>query len=214
MDKKKKAILLFTIVVLIALFLIWFLPKFWVIHNHFSKVSKAEQETNIYIKMKTYKETGNQITELLQKDGTYVLKATMRDEQDQPITYIEWSDSKTRYSISEKNKTASYDTNVRKKSWLSHTKLLLMETASIWDEIRLAFEATITSDMANGKPCNLVKIGSTKYWIETETGLLVSCIEGYENITIYEYHFGEITDDQVRLPDLTGYKVEKANQIQ
>lgn len=56
----------------------------------------------------------------------------------------------------------------------------------------------------------IMPISNMKMWIDTETGLLVQSVvqsKGKEIKTVYNVKLNEVTEDDVAIPDLTGYEV-------
>ena len=89
---------------------------------------------------------------------------------------------------------------------------------TVWQNLLLSLTTSITEEECNGKDCYKVNLQGMKVWIDKESYLDIRMSNGYIKnsdgteepmITNYEYEFGNVTDEQVAKPDLTGYKIQE-----
>lgn len=93
------------------------------------------------------------------------------------------------------------------------------ENLSAWQNFLLSLRTIITTEEYKGKECYKINIiGYSEIWVDKETGLEIRKYDGYsknsEGIrkSIYndfDYEFGTVTDEDVKRPDLTGYKIQR-----
>ncbi len=93
------------------------------------------------------------------------------------------------------------------------------------------FNTELHSDtIGSNKPYYVLSKTNGEYWIDKETGLVIRDIERQvdydyyleegnralksinDRITIYEYKFDTVTDEDLEVPDYTGYMVEERTE--
>lgn len=83
----------------------------------------------------------------------------------------------------------------------------------------MSLRTIITNENYKGKECYKINIiGYVEIWIDKETGLEIKKSAGYSQndegirksiYNDYDYEFGTVTEEDVKKPDLTGYKIQK-----
>lgn len=80
-------------------------------------------------------------------------------------------------------------------------------TENLWDTIQYAFNSKFTSEVYNGMNC--YRIYNNKYeqtFINKEDFRPVRIVNGSTDYS-YEYAINEVTDEQVKFPDISGYEI-------
>lgn len=234
-----KSILIALGIILILCFALY-LYKFIIVNSFLSKAEKTLKTNNLYketIQMMGDNQTS--VTKTYYKDGKYKSVSEMYSDNGVEVYDIKYAsvDAEERIVIHEKEKRVTKETGKVTKMMNQEENLkfvpFVQNRNSLLLKLGTAFYMSITTDNH--------KIGREYYvlrnqfeanqrweiWIDKETGLPLKEVnkEGAEtrfvgtdivkevrdNTQEYQYEFGIVTDEDVEIPDLSGYQIEYVN---
>lgn len=234
-----KSILIAIGIILILCFVLY-LYKFVIVNSFISKAEKTLKTNNLYketIQMMGDNQTS--VTKTYYKDGKYKSVWEMYSDNGVEVYNIQYAsvDAEERIVINEKEKKVTKETGKFTKMMNQEENLksapFVQNRNSLLLKLGTAFYMSITTDN--------YKIGREYYvlrnqfepnqrweiWIDKETGLPLKEVnkEGVEtrfigtdivkevrdNTQEYQYEFGIVTDEDVEIPDLSGYQIEYVN---
>lgn len=206
--------------ILVAIFIGNTIRKFYILNTY-------TVATSIYKEKDNYKKTitqsngtkdGVQFTIQGYKKGDKTLVTSMLSGERKLVSYY---DAQTKESIVKIDSNGDKVAIVKQDEDMSPAPSIDITgwytTDSAWLNFLMALQSKITSEECNGKQCYKIEINGAKIWIDKETHLDTKTINGYTknsqgvetpNIQDYEYEFDTVTDEQVKKPDITGYKVQ------
>lgn len=213
MEKKKhpilKGILIGTAVV-IAILAIHFMRNYVIISQIAEKQAKLQEKQNYYYLTEHINDSEAElvVVEFYYKDGKH--KKVLDAGENRKITI--WVDEETKEAI----------------SLFPHAKLAIFsEDAYATKGVIPCFinnfipsyilGSFITNDIIDGKECYKINLSGAKTYIDKSDGTVLKSINGkviiqneeYDSITIYrDWKFGELTDEDLARPNLTGYEVK------
>ena len=218
-----KFLLKMILIILLLLIIIIIGRKAFVIKDLQNKISEFTDKTNYSISVNSYYGDRLSYTEYLIKDeNTYLYTTGLVNEEN----------NHKRIIFSNKEKTNEYiQTNESKIAMLNSDTSAKIEipnyikTDNAKDFILLLFKAKITSVKCNGKECYEIKNienpdlvytenGYATVYIDKETGLIERTIdrnaknEEKDRVTDYNYEFDNVTDEDIKEPDISEYEVK------
>lgn len=215
--KKKVGIIIFVVIVLIimAVFIGKRIYYFTVIRNVYEAIENFRNEDNRYYAVTITNNNMTKVEEILVKDN----RVKWNEKKDNMRVYCEWKDfnDNEEYSIIFKNKTFSVNNLL-----MVEPKFLKNLPNAVLDIFRgnqfnikefQKIERVLPVDYNNQK-CYKIITDKETLIVDQETYLpiyySVETINSEENIkllteTTYEFKVGEVTDEDIALPDLTGY---------
>lgn len=223
--KKNKVlkIILIVVLVLIAIVAIYILRNYIIISKISNKQKELANKTNYYYKFETYgieEKDDKTITECYYKDGKGIEKYG-----NQKYGYcIEWFDNNTKEKIViDTSKSTAKIYEGKESSFM--LPIVTFDKSTVKDKLEDSI-SYITYEDINGKKCYKIKplqgviITSNIYYINAENGawarISMGNIKGNENniriLDYIDYKFDEVTDEDVKRPDLTGYEVTYYNE--
>ncbi len=234
-----KSILIAIGIILILSFVLY-LYKFIIVNSFMSKAEKTLKTNNLYketVQMMSDNETS--VTRIYYKDGKYKSVWEMYSDDGVELYMTQYAsiNAEERIVINEKEKKVTKETGKFTKMMNQEENLksapFVQNRNSLLLKLGTAFYMSITTDN--------YKIGREYYvlrnqfepnqrweiWIDKETGLPLKEVnkEGVEthftgtnivkevrdNTQEYQYEFGIVTDEDVEVPDLSGYQIEYVN---
>lgn len=215
--KKKVGIIIFVVIVLIimAVFIGKRIYYFTVIRNVYEAIENFRNEDNRYYAVTITNNNMTKVEEILVKDN----RVKWNEKKDNMRVYCEWKDfnDNEEYSIIFKNKTFSVNNLL-----MVEPKFLKNLPNAVLDIFRgnqfnikefQKIERVLPVDYNNQK-CYKIITDKETLIVDQETYLpiyySVETINSEENIkllteTTYEFKVGEVTDEDIALPDLTGF---------
>ena len=87
----------------------------------------------------------------------------------------------------------------------------MIQPLNIWGIISFAFNSKITTENVNGEECYRIHLDELfEEYVTKKDFLMVKNINGSSNQMIH-YKFDIVTDEDLKMPDLTGYTVKEAD---
>ncbi len=180
--------------------------RFIIINDLSNKAMIAESKTNYYIKLEFYLNRKFMIYEKYNKDeiSLAIKKIYYIDNPNNVEEYINYISDKENLNLVKnmQNKNLStfdkdIDLDVTNYTAIFHT---------LPEKLYCALTTNIQNVTLSGKKCYLLKINNTERFIDAETGLIIKYIDNDKNkVTDYHYEFDTVTDEDVELPDTTGF---------
>lgn len=235
--KTKIKSILIAIVILLVIAIIIFLNNFLKINSIMSRAEKSLQSNNFYKETsQILSDNHTSITKEYYKDGKYKISWQVYSDNGIETSIIEYAnvDSDERIYIYEKEKKAIIEkgdipkmlnsaNNIKNVPFVTNRKDLL-------NKIGTTFIYSINTDTYDyGKEYYVLNNRSEKnnaweIWIDKETGLPIKEFnrggeksffpgtnvvrEIRDNIQEYKYDFDKVTNEDVKVPDLSNYTVE------
>ena len=180
--------------------------RFIIIIDLSNKAYIAESKTNYYIKSEYYLNKTFIVFEKYNKDeiSLEINKIYYIDNPNNVEEYINYisdeEDLKLVKNMQQQNlSTFDKDIGLDITNYTSafHT---------LPEKLYLALTTNVQNVTLSGKQCYLLKVDNTERFIDAETGLIIKYIDNDLNQVIdYHYEFDTVTDEDVELPDTTGY---------
>ena len=220
---KKLKVLKFIISIIIILLFIIVGRKIIIIKYLQKQISQYLEITNYYMKVCSYKGDSISIEECFVNGNRYVYSIHHLDENhNQKLSTFANININNIYIDDNGYKTAILNTE-----GLSKIEVLnVLKTSNFIEFIRIAFTSKIATENCNGKECykidyypsNIVtEKGNAIIYVDKETGLIVRMLSGKdvsENgeiinlISDYYYEFNNVTEEDMKEPDLTQYEIK------
>lgn len=214
MEKKKIIkIILIIFAIIMILFIVNIVRKVYIINKYEQQSQENVKITNFYKKSRI---DDNATAEIWRKDNVSLYKRTSEDgvrmiykNLDENIGWI-IVDIKTDGIVS---KSAIKMTgNELEDLMLPQSVIGGIGIENTWECIKFAFNSSITTKDYYGVKCYEIKL--YKDWIEyvnKENYLCVGELNGNLNTGLIEYRFNDITDEELKLPDLSNFKITENN---
>ncbi len=218
----KLKILKTIILIMILIFIGTIGYKFIVIKSMQDKVKQYSDITNFHITKKSYCYDTITTQETFNKDENYIIRIK-RVKEDGENREIIITKSGNNYITSGEAKVASLNS----MQIVSSEKVYnYLETESLGEFLYgLLISSKISSVKCNGKDCYKIenfKVSGVLFpeygmclYIDKETGLIVRTEEGtsdsegkiYTQVSDYKYEFNTVTDEDLKEPDISEYKI-------
>lgn len=214
MEKKKiiKYIVIIVVIILI-LFAGNIIRKTYIIAKYEEKSEEYEKIDNFYRKNKV---EDNATAEIWRKGNISIYKRTSEDgirmiyrNLDEKVGWIIVDTKKGE----EVNKSA-----VKIKE--DNLQYLIAGSVSnggvgletIWQKVRFAFMSSIITKDYCGIKCYEIKFtNGWKHYVNKENYICVCEVNGSMDTGLIEYRINEVTDEDVKLPDLSGFEINENN---
>lgn len=227
--------ILISVGIVFFIFFIFYLRKFIIVNEFTNKAKVLFKSNNIYREVsKMVTEDSVAITREWYKDGKYKLETDIYSEKgvENFITIYATLNSDERITIFENSKEARIEKDEFAKMLNEEKNLKPVDSQNynFINKLKIAFEYSIhTSTYHIGREYYVMnkifdKNSNYEVWIDKDNGLALrtsgdgvikNFFEGTnvvkEEIQLrseYKHEFGVVTDEDVAVPDLTGYKVE------
>lgn len=231
MEKRKMKvwkILLLVLAILLVLFIIDTGRKMFIIKDLQNKVSQYTNQTNYYMKSyeyqgpiitisETYKKDNRDLTSITNVSEERIMRLTNFKKDDRVTTYIDIPNDKIAIVNSD-----AIPAEFKVMDWLY--------TENTWQFIVRSIKSSIQTEECNGKECYKIQVGCFELfcfddhkedldYFEKETGLLVRRKNGTiginnektDSIVDYYYEFGTVTDEHLKEPNISEYKIQENN---
>lgn len=176
-------------------------------------MSELSQKENYYW---NWKLNNNEITVYRKVEKAIMVMQTENGK----VTFFKNGDTLNTYNESQYEKTAILN---EKKELYNINLPCVINQENIKPVILNAMNSKIKSTTVDGKECYLIESSSEAFimhasvekmqiFIEKETGLAIKVIEydNQEETTIsYKYEFDKVTDEDLKEPNISEYKIEK-----
>ena len=232
--KIKSILIALAIIGLIAIII--FLNNFIKINSIISKANESLQTNNFYKeKTEMLADDHTAVSKEYYKDGKYKYEWEVYSDDGIETSIIEYasvnSDERTyiyekeKKAIIEKGDISEFKNNAKSMKYVP----FVIERNNLFAKIGTTFVYSIDTDTyANGKKCYVLHNRSEKdkweIWLDKETGLPIKEInrDGEKTFFVgtnvvksvndviceYKYEFDKVTDEDVKVPDLSNYTVE------
>lgn len=235
-----KAIML-AIGIIFSICLIIYLRKFIIVNNFMNKADKSLSSENFYSETtQVISVDTTAVTKHWYKDGKYKIETEIYSDKGVEKWPVEYASINTneRIILDHKNKIATIEQGQfskvqNKEDYIKSTQFGYGQDSSLIYKMIKAFCCSIhTSYKEVGKECYVLNLIIDQYsnyeeWIDKETGLPIklsgngtiqSFYEGtdivkeeIESCTRYKYEFDLVTDEDVTVPDYSGYEIVYKN---
>lgn len=213
------------ILILLAIFAIDTYRKFSIIHKVDRQYEKDIKSTNFYQRVE-HNGLGRGMSEVFVYQSKRMYKETLYKEHGK-IERMLYSDSdkkETWLIVDNGNETKEavkmeYQENAPIGAIGSHTGGVSMDP---WTGFLSAVMAKVTTDKWSNKDCYKIQWGKEmSLWVDKQTNRTIGEKNGYstrtegyviDNIGTYYYQENGLTDEKVKLPDLTSYKITDTTQ--
>lgn len=159
--------------------------------NYYVIAHSQSTDFDSFIKSEKIIKDGEQIdieTSYAKDDGDKIIssKYNLKDEK---VSLIERTDYKMRYS---KNTYTIDDLNVYKGS------------------LKEVFKTSVKKTILKNIDVYIISVDGFEYYVDVKTGLVLKTIDLLNNISHdYEYELGEVTNEDMVLPDLSEYELKE-----
>ncbi len=206
------------IFVLIAIFIGNTLRKFYILNTYAVAVKTYQTKDNFYVLERQWAGDTPVVMHVYRKEAETLFQIEIKEEK----VLEEYYNCNTKERIikynNEKEKTAKISQSDTGYGVMTNISNRLSE-GTIGENFLMAIRYAITDEKCNGKQCYKITLDENcSVWIDKETGLTVKIKNGFHrnengvekdsNIE-YFYEFGIVTDEDVKKPDLTGYKIQR-----
>lgn len=231
--------ILIVVLVVVVIFVICTLRKMFILISLDNKVSELENtKNNIYSKIVIERDEMTNETEVFIKDDVNKSKAIMKKSDEVMIELIQITypnerkvfksdeNGKTLTVYKEKTAVRGADLEYSEDIQTSYTAIVNFAQATILPErILHSIFTEIREVELDGKECYelsgnnmslFIKTSGTERiygYVEKETGLPIKRIDlmedGREDVTTYDYKFDIVTDEDLKEPDVSEYKLQE-----
>lgn len=239
--KSRVKSILIAIGLIVIILILAYLIKFIKISNIMGKAEKSLKSQNYYCeKQESAGENSASVSKTYYKDGKYKITREIYSDDGKELISAEYGEvgSDEKKIVNEKEKTVTiYKGDIskilNKEENIKFDRFSLEERKSIYANLGKTFLMSITSDSYDSNKEYYIlrdkfdKRNSWEVWLDKETGLVIreinrggsrSYITGTEIvkkesdvIEKYKYDFDIVSDDDVKVPDFSGYKIEYQN---
>lgn len=227
--------ILISVGIVLLIFFIFYLRKFLIVNDFMNKAKESAKSNNIYREVsKMVTDDSVAITKEWYKDGKYKLQTDIYSEKgvENFMTVYATVNSDERITIFENNKEVRIqkDESSKMRNEEKNLKPVESQNYNFINKLKIAFEYSMhTSTYHIGREYYVMnkifdKNSNDEVWIDKNNGLTlrkmgnevaIKFFEGTDVVkeeillkTEYKHEFGIVTDEDVAVPDLTGYKVE------
>lgn len=239
--KSRVKSILIAIGIIIVILILLYLIKFIKISNIMGRAEKILETQNYYCeKQEKTREDSASVSKTYYKDGKYKITREIYSDDGKELIDTEYGEagSDEKKIVNEKEKTVTiYKGDIsrilNKEENIKFDRFSLEERKSVYANLGKTFLMSITSDSYDSNKEYYIlrdkfdKRNSWEVWLDKETGLVIreinrggsrSYITGTEivkkesdAIEKYKYDFGIVSDDDVKVPDFSEYKIEYQN---
>ena len=200
--------------------------KFIVIKNMQGKIENYKDIKNFHITKTSYGFNTIVVEETFYKDDNYLVHVKNISENNEKKEIISTKNGNNYFIVGERKVAAmnSMPIHVDDKVY-NH-----LETENFWEFIVGIFSSNISTVKCNDKDCYKIDNFITSevlfpeqgmcVYIDKETGLIVRLEEGvrnnetggfYTQVSDYKYEFNTVTDEDLKEPNISEYKIENNN---
>lgn len=196
-------IIILLIILILFLIMAW---RYYILINIQENNSLYLNKTNYYY----YSENNNMTIECWRKSGITKLNLKQKNRNGD-ITF--WKNSKTGEGYVFYNTTKKYSKD--QNGMLNARPSSMTTSTDNFTKFLLAINPTIyiRTKEYEGKKCYSIKIDNQEELIEKDTGLLLN-VKTEEDERILKYSFDNVTDEDVKMPDVSEYILQEKNVLQ
>lgn len=223
-DKSEKIIkfikrfIILLIILLVTVFIINTGRKTIILINYSKKVNEISKCNNYYMKEEIKDNYMEDVSEIYHKDNVVVYK---NKERNLMIYNNENTNEYLNYYLSE-NKIITLDSDINIKMYDIRNHFFTDTSVRKWGNLIVSLYTNIKSEKYNGKDYYVIENNNNKLYVNKETYLIDREVittktktleKGWETneiINNYTYEFGNVTDEDVEKPDMTGFTIEKS----
>ena len=197
--------ILMIIVILIVLFMGNLTRKIYIIRQYDkANTQNYSMITNFYAKIIEE----NAIVEIWRKDD---IEINMLISTNGRIEWTYWGEDSTWTICNEISSNYKEAVKFPKGLPIPTVQNSLIQPLNIWGIISFAFNSKITTENVNGEECYRIHLDELfEEYVTKKDFLMVKNINGSSNQMIH-YKFDIVTDEDLKMPDLTGYTVKEAD---
>ena len=230
-----KSILIALAIILIIVFVYYFI-KFIKINDIIKKSEEYSKLTNYYIERVELSDGKAFGTKTYYKDGKYkeVCEVYTDNGVEKDIEIYGTKGSSERVTINYKSNTALIETGIAAEMMNGGNRIKYDKDKNIFEIIGTTFTASIKTDNYDiGRDYYVIKdypnYDRFEIWVDKDNGLPIRKItrgayKDYfagtkimknisDRIEDYRYEFGNVTDEDVKVPDLTNFEVKYSNTM-
>lgn len=223
--KKEKKILIrigiFLVIVMVLIAGMVIARKSMILINYAKKINEIDNSDNFSLTIERYREEAENIKQqeivvLYHRDNKNVWK-----NKGQENRYEDRQNNELMY-IDEASKTIhKYDTTRMLDGWREINNVFYIDTyVRTWANILLSFDISIRTEKVDGVDCYVLKNNYIELYINKDTYEPVQeksvteygTEEKLTYITKYQYQYGNVTQEDVKLPDITNYTMIEEKQ--
>lgn len=210
--KRKKVIkiILVIVLVIVVLFLANLIRKAVIINKFSEKLNEYQSITNFYAKYQI--ENGNTI-ESWRKDNITIQK-TMTSDNEINMMYANPNEI---WMIMDKKETGKLATKMKNETEHNWSNGVVLEDGTLyadnfWDALLVALGCRISTETVNGQECyKLYFQEEFQVFVNKENLLKIKEINMDNVKYLIQYEINTLTDEDVALPSLDGYKIQASN---
>ncbi len=208
---KKKALIILLIITLIALniFVFTIIRKVNIIREYSDKLKEYQNITNFYAEITYTSLKNNDIRkrEIWKKDNITIVK----DIEEDGTIRTNYFENNNRLMLIDREDSKEY---VKMENTENIGNLVVLEYATfftennLWEDITAACTTKITTEDINGKECYKFYISDNlQFIVDKDNMLKIEEINGNEKMELVDYSIGNLTDDNLKVPNLEEYKL-------
>ena len=227
-----------SMLILVVIFVGWYLYKFSILTGLAKKAEKQLESENFYIESIGTLGTDGEVgySKTWYKDGKYKMFSYIEKDEKMTQTFETRygnlrENTKEEYFVNEQEKKVrkeklTYEIDKYQFSGLGTQIWLSNNPYYIRFRLGAPFYTKISKDHKEiGRLYYVLDLGDGKQWVDMDTGLPImifgyrSDTEYYKNTKIplkksegiseYHYEFGNVTEEDVQMPDFEGYEIEE-----
>lgn len=210
--KRKKVIkiILVIVLVIVVLFLVNLIRKAVIINKFSEKLNEYQSITNFYAKYQI--ENGNTI-ESWRKDNITIQKTTTSDNE----INMMYANPNEIWMIMDKKETGKLATKMKNETEHNWSNGVVLEDGTLyadnfWDALLVALGCRISTETVNGQECyKLYFQEEFQVFVNKENLLKIKEINMDNVKYLIQYEINTLTDEDVALPSLDGYKIQENN---
>lgn len=199
----KLKILRNALIIIIILFVIIVGRKTIILTDLQNKAEKMKNTNNYYAKVETYQNGNVNIIESYYKDGKTLMKIEKYPEE-YGVKWQMYTSGEETFSLYDNGTTKI----CRKGGEISINPVSFTSNFFLVNVYNAIF-SNINKVNLNGKECYIVRDKDTEKFIDKDTGIAIKMIDNTNNRTTdYYYEYGNVKDEDVERPDITGYTIK------
>ncbi len=209
---KKKILIIILIITLIALsiFIFTLIRKANIIGEYSNKLKEYQNLTNFYAKIAytSLKDNDIRTSEIWKKDNITIIKNIEEDGTMQ----INYFDNDNILILMDREGVKEY---VKMENTENFGKHIVLEDGifsiedNLWEKIKVAFTTKISTEDMDGKECYKFFISDNfQFIVDKDNMLKIKEINGSQKMELVDYSIGNLTDKDVKMPNLEGYTLK------
>ena len=199
----KLKILRNALIIIIILFVIIVGRKIIILTDLQNKAEKMKNIDNYYAKVETYQNGNANIIESYYKNGKTLMKIEKYPEE-YGVKWQMYTSGEETFSLYDNGTT-----KICRKGGEIFINPVSFTSNFFLVNVYNAIFSSINKVNLNGKECYIVRDQDTEKFIDKDTGIAIKMIDNTNNRTTdYYYEYGNVKDEDVERPDITGYTIK------